>query len=107
MEIDTLKMHTRHISILLVSSLALKDQFQNNYFSQLENEFDIIHVHSEAMTNLWQLEQNLKRNSRRRKIAICLYQSFPKLTDILCQKVGMEKVDFILRNPLGTVRAPL
>ena len=97
-EMDTLKMHTKHISVLLVSSLALKDQFQNNYFSQLENEFDIIHVHSEAMTNLWQLEQNLKRNSRRRKIAICLYQSFPKLTEILCQKVGMEKVDFVIAD---------
>ena len=97
-EIDTLKMHTKHISVLLVSSLALKDQFQNTYFSQLENEFDIIHVHSEAMTNLWQLEQNLKRNSRRKKIAICLYQSFPKLTEILCQKVGMEKVDFVIAD---------
>jgi superfamily II DNA or RNA helicase len=97
-EMDTLKMHTKHISVLLVSSLALKDQFQNNYFSQLENEFDIIHVHSEAMTNLRQLEQNLKRNSRRRKIAICLYQSFSKLTEILCQKIGMEKVDFVIAN---------
>ena len=40
-EIDTLQKETKHLSILLIPSLALKDQFQKSYLSHLENEFEI------------------------------------------------------------------
>ena len=98
-EIDILQKETKHLSILLVPSLALKDQFQESYFSQLEEEFDIIYVNSDygGITNLKTLEQLLRKNVHKKTIIVCLYQSFHTLNKVL---FGKEKfmVDFLIAD---------
>ena len=89
-EIDILQKVTKHISVLLVPSLALKDQFQESYLSRLENEFEIIQVNSDygGITNLKILEQLLRKNVHKKTIIVCLYQSFHTLNKVL---FGKEK----------------
>ena len=98
-EIDTLQKETKHISVLLVPSLALKDQFQESYLSRLENEFEIIQVNSDygGITNLKTLEQMLRKNVHRKTIIVCLYQSFHTLNKVLFGKQKF-KVDLLIAD---------
>jgi len=92
-EIDGLVEYTTGISILLVSSLNLYYQFKSEYFHD-KPKFDVIGVNSGkkaySVSNNNVIISKLTANPKP-KIIVCLYQSFPQLTNCLRQHEDLFK----------------
>ena len=93
-EIEGLVEYTSGISILLVSSLNLYYQFKTEYFHD-KPKFDVIGVNSgknaHSVSNHSVILSKLTANPGKPKIIVCLYQSFPELTNCLRQHDDLFK----------------
>ncbi len=93
-EIDGLVEYTTGISILLVSSLNLYYQFKTEYFHD-KPKFDVIGInsgkHALSVSNHSVILSKLTANPGKPKIIVCLYQSFPELTNCLRQHDDLFK----------------
>lgn len=102
-EVWTILEYTQKTSLLLLSSLNLLDQFRTEYFddNKIDNDqFEIFFVCSDrnATTDEKEIKDFLNNNSGKKKLIVCLYQSFHVLTKVIKKTVGISNIDFVIAD---------
>lgn len=102
-EVWTMLEYTQKTSLLLLSSLNLLDQFRTEYFDDNkidEDQFEVFFVCSDrnATTNKKEIKDFLNNNSGKKKLIVCLYQSFNVLTNVIKNTIGISDIDFLIAD---------
>lgn len=101
-EVWTMLEYTKKTSLLLLSSLNLLDQFRREYFDNKidEDEYEVFFVCSDrnATTNKKEIKDFLNNNSGKKKLIVCLYQSFHVLTNVIKKTIGISDIDFLIAD---------
>ena len=102
-EVWTILEYTQKASLLLLSSLNLLDQFRTEYFddNKIDNDkYEVFFVCSDrnATTDEKEIKEFLNKQSEKKKLIVCLYQSFHTLTKVIKKTIGISNIDFVIAD---------